>query len=175
MTREEDRELALASLFEHEYPALRRLAFLLLGDSAAAEEVVMDVFARVLSRWTMFRDVEGPVPYLRRAVVNQCRSRGRRLAVERRFALKERLRDERDASSLDDRGEALDVWRAVRSLPDVQRACIVLRYVEDLSLAQIAEVLDIPLGTVKSHLTRARARLSETLGPDLEVHADGPG
>jgi RNA polymerase sigma factor (sigma-70 family) len=65
------------------------------------------------------------------------------------------------------RGDALSIWSAVRALPERQRTCIVLRYVEDLSDAQIAEAIDAPIGTVKSLLSRARARLSQKLSMDL--------
>ena len=173
MARSDDagaRDASLARLFEEQYEPLRRLAFFILGDAAHAEEMVMDVFARALTRWSLFRSVEDPVPYLRRSVVNACRTRARRNALEQRFAFRSRKRDEADeAAALELRGELLDLWRALSTLPERQRTCVVLRYVEDLPEADIARLMDAPVGTVKSLLSRARARLSRALDMDVEV------
>jgi RNA polymerase sigma factor (sigma-70 family) len=63
----------------------------------------------------------------------------------------------------------MDVWSAVTKLPDRQRVCVVLRYMEDLTEPEIAEVLDCPVGTVKSQLSRGRAKLARLLGSDFLV------
>lgn len=173
MTRSDDagaRDASLARLFEDQYEPLRRLAFFILGDAAHAEEMVMDVFARALTRWSLFRNVEDPIPYLRRSVVNACRSKARRNLLEQRFAFRSRKRDETDeAAAVDLRGEMLDLWNALSTLPERQRICVVLRYVEDLPEADIARLMDAPIGTVKSLLSRARSRLAQALDMDLEV------
>jgi DNA-directed RNA polymerase specialized sigma24 family protein len=61
----------------------------------------------------------------------------------------------------------MDIWDSVTRLPERQRVCIVLRYLEDMTEPEIAEVLDIPVGTVKSQLSRGRAKLARWLGTDL--------
>jgi RNA polymerase sigma-70 factor (sigma-E family) len=161
----EDRDRIVAALFEQEYDHLRRLAYVILGDPQLAEEIVMEAFARALAGWKAFSTVEGPVPYLRRMVVNACRSKLRRRAVERRVSALLGGRPERvQADELDVRADALAIWRAVAALPAGQRLCVVLRYLEDLKESQIADVLDLPLGSVKSNLSRARARLADELG-----------
>lgn len=171
--RKRDRDQELTALFTGNYDPLRRLAFVMLGDGAMAEEVVMDVFAKAMSRWTLFSRAEHPTAYLRQMVVNLCRSRVRRKVLERRWT-ETFERDARDALDQGPEEHGLDrhVWAAVKALPMRQRACIVLRYLEDLSEPEIAGVLEIPLGTVKSQLSRARRKLADSLGADI---AEAPG
>jgi RNA polymerase sigma-70 factor (sigma-E family) len=161
-----NRDAAVSALFQELYGPLRRLAYYMTGDAGVAEDVAMDVFAKALAGWRLFRRVEGPPAYMRRMVINACRSRYRRRSLEDRTKHLFR-RDEVDPSGVELRGEALDVWSAVAKLPYSQRACVVLRYVEDLTEAEIARLLDCSLGTVKSHLSRARSRLSLVLGPSF--------
>jgi RNA polymerase sigma-70 factor (sigma-E family) len=142
----------ITALFETDYTALCRLAYLLTGDGDRAEEIVMDAFARSLARWRTVRD---PRAYVRRAVVNLCRNRRRRAFLERRPPLEDRV----DAIT-----EPTDhIVRAVRALPPRQRAAIVLRYWQDLSDRDIADALGCSLGTVKSQLSKARATLGRIL------------
>jgi RNA polymerase sigma-70 factor (ECF subfamily) len=133
-----------------------------------AEEVVMDVFAKAMSRWTLFSRAEHPNAYLRQMVVNLCRSRGRRKSLEKRWV--ERLKHEAKESfesGPEVHGIDAHVWAAVRQLPQRQRTCVVLRYLDDLSEPEIAAVLDIPVGTVKSQLSRARKKLAGLLGAEI--------
>jgi RNA polymerase sigma-70 factor (sigma-E family) len=154
------RDDELAHLFDEHYDALRRLAFILVRDPAMAEEVAMEAFARVLTVWGRVRELEVPHLYLRRIVVNLCRSRWKRLQLEWRA---NRLHEAR-AQGLEGVSAAhIDLWDAVGGLPMIQKCCVVLRYLEDLPEAQIAAVLEIPLGTVKTHLHRARQRLRAEL------------
>lgn len=172
--RETDRDRELAALFYEHYDPMRRLAYVMIGDGDAAEEIVMEAFAKALSRWKSFRTVDWPPAYLRQMVVNACRSRMRRKAIENRVNSFVHHRDEQREKTFDveDHGLGLDVWAAVRSLPDRQRTCVVLRYLEGLTEPEIAQTLDVPLGTVKSQLSRARGRLAERLGPDFMTGGD---
>ena len=165
--RARDRDRLIEALFVEHYDALRRLAFVLLADAAQADEVVMDCFAKALSSWGLFRAVEDPRLYLRRMVVNACHSRHRRRAVETRAT--RTLARARPAQGPDVEVvlSVQGIWARVRRLPERQRACVVLRYLEDLSEAEVARVLDIPLGTVKSQLSRARSKLARD--PELEL------
>ena len=167
--KETERDREVAALFYEHYDPMRRLAYVMIGDGDAAEEIVMEAFAKALSRWTSFRNVDWPPAYLRQMVVNACRSRMRRKAIENRVNSFVHHRDEQREKTFDveEHGLGLDVWAAVRSLPDRQRACVVLRYLEGLTEPEIAETLDCPLGTVKSQLSRGRARLAEHLGADF--------
>jgi RNA polymerase sigma factor (sigma-70 family) len=101
-------------------------------------------------------------PYLRRVAINVWRSHLRRLAVEIRARALEGGGEARDAPDVEQRDDAL--WQAVCGLPDRQRACVVLRYYEDLSERDIAELLGCSVGTVKSHTSRALAKLRKEFG-----------
>jgi RNA polymerase sigma factor (sigma-70 family) len=138
-------------VFDQESASLVRLATLLTGSFAVAEEVVQEAFVGLLRKWTA---VDTPAVYLRTAVLNGCRSHGRRLAVARRHA--PRLEP---AVAID--GEP-DVMRdAVARLPHRQRAAVILRYWLDLSERDIADHLGCRPGTVKSLLSRALDSLRE--------------
>ncbi|MGH2736213.1 MAG: SigE family RNA polymerase sigma factor [Actinomycetota bacterium] len=153
----------IAALFRTHYGDMYRLAFVILGDAAIAEEIVMDAFLRTLRGWHRLREPDRAAFYLRRTVVNLCRSRIRRKSVELRAAARlygSRAREE-DLPAM--AAEDLELWDAVRSLPPRQRACVVLRYHEDLTEQQIAALLDCSVGTVKSQLSRARSRLAHEI------------
>jgi RNA polymerase sigma-70 factor (sigma-E family) len=164
------RDRELSALFDAHFSELRGLAFVILGDSHLAEEAVMDAFANVFSSWTRVRRLDWPYGYLRRAVVNSCRGRMRRRALEARIRTSSRKRSEIDESGWDaDRSDArLDLRALVGRLPARQRLCVVLRYLEDMSEAEIAETLECSIGTVKSQTARARRSLQKWLAQDLE-------
>lgn len=160
------RDDQVAALFDEHYRGLCRLAGLLLDDPAAAEEVVQEAFLRTYSGWWRIRHPERASHYLRAAVVNQCRSRGRRRRSEDRGNRTAWVDADRRAEdrSTEVSADALDVVQAVRALPPRQREAVVLRYYEDLAEADIARALGCTVGTVKSQLSKARATLSERLG-----------
>ena len=162
--RVERREF-LVTIFHAEYPRLRGLAYVLLGDGHAAEEVAMESFVKAFSSWPRMRHLEWPRPYLRRIAINLCRERMRRQRIELRAnELIENDRQTQPTGWEETRSDArLDVWDAVRQLPEKQRTCIVLRYLEDLNDAEIARTLGCSVGTVKTHMFRARAALEARL------------
>ena len=164
-----DRREFLVTLFHAEYPRLRGLAYVLLGDTHAAEEVAMEAFVKAFSSWPRMRHLRWPRPYLRRIAINLCRERMRRHRIELRAnELIEHARKTQPPGWENDRSDArLDLWDAVRQLPERQRTCVVLRYLEDLSDAEIARTLGCTVGTVKTHIFRARASLEARL-LDLE-------
>ena len=130
----------------------------------------MEAIAKTFTGWNRIRNQERADVYLRRAVVNLCRSRIRRRVIERRVNETihgwESLRPAAwDANIHED---ARAVWTAVRELPVRQRACIVMFYMDDMSESQIAEILDCSTGTVRSQLSRARDKLRRTLGSKRE-------
>jgi len=161
-----DRSVALADLHAAHYRPLVRLAALMLGDVGAAEEVVQDAFVNVFRSWARVRDGSRLVPYLRSAVLNGARNRlARRPVIDR-------LRSVRvdDVVGADVSAETSDrrtrMLRAVRSLPDRQRDCLLLRYYLDLSEAEIADALSISRGSVKTHTSRGLHALAEKLEED---------
>jgi RNA polymerase sigma factor (sigma-70 family) len=107
--------------------------------------------------------------YLRRAVVNLCRSKIRRKTIEARVNAEHFRRGELKPPDWDpERHETSRlVWEAVRALPERQRACVVLRYFDDLPEAQIADALECSVGTVKSQLSKARAKLEGSLATTM--------
>jgi RNA polymerase sigma-70 factor (sigma-E family) len=153
---------------------LFRTAYLMTGDYQRAEDLLQTTLVRVYQRWTRVEEMERPVAYARKVLVNQAISWWRRRSSHELPVL---LRDERAWDGrLDDVGEHERVWAAVLSLPPRQRAVTVLKYYEDLSEAEIAATLDMAPGTVKSHGHAAARRLAVLLAEpsDRPVLPSGP-
>lgn len=159
-------EQELAQLYRTEGPQLVGLARLLLRDSGRAEEIVQDVFERLLRRRPSFDSQ--PEAYLRRAVVNACRDDGRRKLRGIRIGERFPERGDESAAGADTAWEANEratqVRAAVEALPSPQRECVALRFFMANSTSEIAEILGIPDGTVKSHIHRAMGRLQHAMG-----------
>jgi RNA polymerase sigma factor (sigma-70 family) len=151
-------EPPVAGSFEEVYRAsyarMVRTAHLLTGSNETAEEVVQDAFVRLYPRFDTLLD---PTGYLYRSVVNGC------WAGHRRRRVFERLRPLRVATEAGP-PEIDETWTALGRLPPRRRAVIILRFYADLPIADIAQVLDCPTGTVKSLLHRALVQLKEVLG-----------
>jgi RNA polymerase sigma-70 factor (sigma-E family) len=158
VTVERDHDVAL--LWRERYPALVRLAYLIVGDAGLAEEITQDAFIRVWRSWGRIRKEEAAAAYARATVVNLARNSLRRRVLEARH----RVARSDDVAEVP--LERLDYLRAVRSLPARQRACVALRYYEDLSEQETARLLGISIGTVKSQTHKALRRLQELLGGD---------
>jgi RNA polymerase sigma-70 factor (sigma-E family) len=141
---------------------LLRTAVLLTGDLSAAEDLVQEVYERVYVRWRHIRGA--PEPYARKAltnlVANRWRSRGRRPEV----ALVDQ-HDRPDPDSADGFAIRDQLLVALQDLPPRQRAVLVLRYYEDLTEVQTAEVLGCSVGTVKSQASRALGKLRLSTEP----------
>ena len=151
----------LADLYVRHVPA-NRLAFLLTGDRAHAEDLVQDAFVRCVGRFGHLRAREAFDAYLRRTIVNLHSSRLRRLRVEREWLSREIGRAKRvGASGLPDVPGREDMWRRLATLPPRQRAVLVLRYYEDLSERETADALRCSVAAVKSLTARATAALRE--------------
>lgn len=149
----------------HHAEALR-LAYLLCGNRERAEDAVAEAFVRVYRQMGR-SDIREPRAYVRRAVVNEVNSRFRRLALERRQALR-RTGDGRGTRGADEELVEHDqVFAALRQLSQRQRAAVVLRFYEDLSEKAIAEAMGISVGTVKSTLHRGLDRLRALLAEEV--------
>lgn len=144
-------------------PALLRTAYLLTGDRHNAEDLVQTTLAKLYLAWDRIHDREHVDAYARRALINEHRSAWRR-PFRRREVLAEQLPDRGMADQEYD-GQHAALWSFVNTLPTKQRAVIVLRYYEQLSEAETADVLGISVGTVKSQASRALAGLRDRL-PD---------
>jgi RNA polymerase sigma-70 factor (sigma-E family) len=153
---------SFAAVFNSHHRKAVRLAYLLCGDHHQAEDIVSDAFAKVYTQWRKGR-VDDVGAYLRRAVVNETNSKLRRRYLERREASK-RSGDDRGIRLVDEQAADRDaVWQAVQRLPERQRQAVVLRYYEDLSEADTADVLGVSVGTVKSQVSRGLARMQDLL------------
>ncbi len=150
------------ALFDAHYWALCQLAYVLLGDAARAEDVVQEAFMRTFAGWGRLRQPDSAHFYLRKAVLNQCRSRLRRRVTESRgnAAVAANTRGRASEEFEARRATELDVTAAVRRLPARQREVVILRYFLDLGEAEIAETLGVHIGTVKSQLAKARRNLA---------------
>jgi RNA polymerase sigma-70 factor (sigma-E family) len=161
----DEREERITALFDRHYHRLCGLACAIIGDFDLAEEIVMEAIVKTYTGWGRIRDVDKADVYLRRSVVNLCRSRIRRKVLERRTNETISGWEEETAGRWDQdlHENARLVWEAVRDLPVRQRACIVLFYMEDMSETQIAEIMDCSTATVRSQLSRARTKLRALL------------
>jgi RNA polymerase sigma factor (sigma-70 family) len=150
------------SLFDTYFDRAVRLAWLLApGEPSAAEDVAADAIARVWPKWAKGR-VDDFWPYLRVAIVNEVRGRGRRFAAGQRRATARAHGDVGDFEvTVVNRALLAD---ALRALPVRQRTAVVLRYYEDLSEAESARAMGCSLGTVKSTTARGLLALRAQLG-----------
>jgi RNA polymerase sigma-70 factor (sigma-E family) len=155
----------LAELYARHAPVAVRLAYLLTGDRAVAEDLVQDAFVRVAGRLGHFRDPGAFESYLRRTVVNMAKNHYRRRALERSVLSRSDPPRPVDPPEGDVVGRHV-VMGALDRLPPRQRAAIVLRFYEDLPEDRIAEILRCRPGTARSLVSRGvqalRTELQET-------------
>jgi RNA polymerase sigma-70 factor (ECF subfamily) len=151
-------ETTFDALYRHEYPGLVAVATALSG--ADGEDLVQDAMVKVLINWEKVRRLERPGGWCHRVLVNLCRSRWRRRVTEARFL--GRLRREEPVVP-EPSVEVMAFWAAVRDLPERPRLAVTLYYAGDRSVAEVASILDVPEGTVRSDLTRARAAITHEL------------
>lgn len=149
MTRSR-RDARFAELYALHAQSAVRLAFLMTGDPQLAEDIAQEAFIRGVSRFEHLRRRDAFGAYLRQTVINLVHSHYRRRKVERAFLMRERSLAHPQAADAPDLDSSDELWRALLRLSPRQRAVLVLRYYEDLSESQTAEVLGCPIGTVKS-------------------------
>jgi RNA polymerase sigma-70 factor (sigma-E family) len=161
------RDAEFASYMQARQASLLRTAYLLTGDRHTAEDLVQTAFAKLYLSWDKVRDHGSIDGYVRRIVVNEHNSLWRRPWKRRELTTDEL--PERHHHDEHDAGTGRELWDLVQTLPRRARAVVVLRYYEELSEAETAEVLGISVGTVKSQASRAlatlRDRAPQSLGP----------
>ena len=144
------------ALVEREHRGLTAASVMIVGDHAVAEEIVQDALERTYRRWSTVDTYDRPGAWVRRAVLHQSISVARRSKSERNAL--DRLRRRRSPS-----GEPPDplreIWSAVRELPVNQATAVALHYGADLSIATVAEEMDLSESAVKTLLHRARNTL----------------
>jgi RNA polymerase sigma-70 factor (sigma-E family) len=156
-------EAAVTALYEAHALGLVRLAYVMLGDRAAAEDVVQDAFGGLYRRWDQLSDKERALQYVRSSVLNGCRSARRR----QRRADADGVPQPPPAVSAEaavlTSEERREVMRALRRLPGRQREVLVLRFYLDEPEAAIAQAMGISQSTVRSTAHRALAALGRLL------------
>jgi RNA polymerase sigma-70 factor (ECF subfamily) len=166
--------VAFSALFDRYKDCVYRLALVLLRNSSDAEEVVQETFIDLLRALPRY-EVEGPARFetwLYRVAVNRCRMRLRRTRppsadwgeMAERLASTNPHHDPQTTALRGEMRRAL--WQAVDGLADHHRSVILLRYLYDLPYQEIADVLEISLGTVKSRLHTAHQQLRQRLAAD---------
>jgi len=144
---------------------LSRLAYLLVGNHADAQDLVQSALTKTAVRWRRVSGYDDPVAYVRRVMVNEATSRWRRwrrLRIDPVGGVPERTRPDDAADAV---GRVV-LWEALSRLTNRQRVLLVLRFYEDRSVQETAELLGCSVGTVKSQTHHALARL-RAVAPEL--------
>lgn len=160
--RQED---AFSAFFAVEADRIQRFAIFNCGDADLAADLAQEALARTYCVWSRVENDE-PGAYARRIVVNMLRDRHRRERVRRLKPLGAlpSSTPSKEGASLD----RLSMTELLKTLPPVQRAVVVLRFYEDMAEKQIADLLDRPLGTVKSDLHRALKALRPLIAAERQ-------
>jgi RNA polymerase sigma-70 factor (sigma-E family) len=155
----------VTALYEAHALSLIRLAYVMLGDRSAAEDVVQEAFLGLYQRWSKLRDTTSAPGYLRVSVLNGCRmvlrSSARRNDPLARIA-SELPWESAEATALISE-ECRQLLRGIQALPSRQREALVLRYYLDLSEEETARSMGVRRGTVKSATSRALAALAQRM------------
>lgn len=148
-------------LFAEHYERLVRALTVVAGNRETAEDAVQEAFVKAHLRWHKIGRYDDPVGWIRRVAINRLRDVHR--SHERRRGVLRRLASRTEVEHLDPEIDEFD--QILATLPRQQRAATALFYVEGLGIAEIADILEIAEGSVKSHLYDARRRLRPLLAP----------
>jgi RNA polymerase sigma-70 factor, ECF subfamily len=143
------------------YRRCTALGYALTGSVVDADDLVQEAFSTAYRRWSEIAAYDDPLAWVRKVMVNNAMSRGRRLRREVLAMARFGNRPQLVAAAIDERDREL--WHLVSTLPKQQAAAIALHYVDDLSVASIATVLGCSEGTVKTHLSRGRHALAASM------------
>lgn len=160
-TETEDRDTAFREFVKQRAVSLQRSAYLLCGDWYLAEDLVQETFAKAYVHWRRVQSADNPDAYVRRILVNEARQRWRRRdapVVRTDAGVEPRIGD-----SADEVARRAELFQALLSLPVRQRAAVVLRYLDGLSVRETAAALGCREGTVKSQAADAMASLRNYL------------
>jgi RNA polymerase sigma-70 factor (ECF subfamily) len=147
------------AFFKAEYRSLVALGAAMTGNLELAQDLAQDALARAFQYWPKISQYDRAGAWVRRVLINAAIDAIRRRGRESKALT--RLPSEPTLMITDEGSD--EWWRAVRALPDRQRAAVALYYLEDMSIAEVAHVLDIAEGTVKASLSKARASLATAL------------
>lgn len=157
-------ETSFVAFYEAEFPRMVKIAYALSGSRLAAEDLAQEAMLATHRRWKMVRTLDRPEAWTRRVIVNKAMSQYRRRRAEIRAIA--RLGLLRGSPPAPLAVELAYVWDKVRGLPQRQAQAVVLFYVDDLPVADVAEVMECSVNTVKVHLHKARQGLARELELD---------
>jgi RNA polymerase sigma-70 factor (ECF subfamily) len=152
--------ISFETFYKNEYRAMLGIALALAADTAAAEDLVQEAFISAHRRWDRVSQYDSPRAWVRRVLINRSTSLRRRLSAEVRAVARV---GPPEPAPPDLSPETRGVWREVHRLPKRQAQAVVLHYVAQLSMTEIADAMGCSEGAVKSHLHRARESLRGSL------------
>jgi RNA polymerase sigma-70 factor (ECF subfamily) len=161
-------QVSFDDFYRQEYRRVLGLAYVLTGNVSVAEDTTQDAFIAAYRQWAEISGYDSPAAWVRRVTCNRAASVVRRRVREAKAIVRLAYRTSTNIEL--DEGDA-EFWRSVRALPPRQAQAVALFYLEDYSVRDIAAVLDCSEGTVKTHLSRARAAVARQLR--LEQVEDG--
>ncbi len=147
------------AFYRREQPQMVALALALTGVREVAHDLAQETMLKAYVAWPSLREMDRPGAWARRVTINAATSWHRRRGREQRAIARMR-----PGATEQPETEGQRFWAAVRGLPERERAVVALFYLDDQSVASVAEALAVPAGTVKSTLSSARARLAAALG-----------
>lgn len=158
--------LEFAAFYRDEYRKVLAFSYALAGSQAVAEDICQEAFLRAHRDWGKVAFYEYPGAWVRRVASNLAMSQFRRLRSEAKALM--RLGSESQEAFPAPEPEFVDFWKEVRRLPQRQSEVVVLYYLEDHSVAEIARMLGVAEGSVKASLHKGRQTLATKLGMTLE-------
>jgi RNA polymerase sigma factor (sigma-70 family) len=148
-------------LYRHEYPGLVAVATALTGDRRDGEDLVQDTMVKAFVRWRHVSVLARPGGWCHFVLLNACRSWWRRRRTESRYIEGRRADETSDAAPSAD---VVAFWELVRALPSRPRTAVALHFAGGHTMAEVARILEVPEGTVRSDIARARVVLIRELG-----------
>ncbi|GAA2398641.1 DNA-directed RNA polymerase sigma-70 factor [Catellatospora methionotrophica] len=150
-------------LYAAHFTSVTTQLFAYLGDRQEAQDVTQEAFCRALHRWKDVSAYDDPVAWVRRVAWNLATSHFRRSRIATAFR-----RRHREVHAPEPSPDRVALFAALRSLPPRPRQAVVLHYLADQAVVDVAETMQVSTGTVKSWLHRARIALGEQLRPSAE-------
>lgn len=167
-------EPVLDEVMRERAPRLLAYANLLTGDATEAQDVLQDALVRTFSRGRAFDNANLAESYVRRAIPSVFIDRLRKRRAAERAHERDVAIGGRDVPTTD-RDVVMDVRAALAALPPQERACVVLRFYDDLTVPQISAQLHLAEGTVKRYLSDASGKLARMLGEHVDASQGATG